>query len=421
MKINKYQLIFLSLFFSLLVPLSALATNIIDQQQIASGAGYLFPYGYEFSQTFLPTKNNISQITTAIYSNSTQTYTVNLYQGIYNSGILIGTALTYIVGSDVGNFIFDNPINIIPEAYYYFTLSATTTTFKANGSGGYTRGQAYPNGYVDDLYFKTYYSDTFVPLLNITYPTASSTYNGSPIPITFNYSNPIGLYSQIIFNISRTSPNAQTMTPVHFYATSTNGYVNNIIFKNLINGDYKVNAYFSNWNGTPHPPATPDISFTIASSTFDDGSALIIPYGTPPESCLYDISECDNISATDFYSGITCGLKKFSIWALCPSQTSQDSLNTSYLELKNSFPFSAFFDLTNTINEAIATTTTNLNDTFDVPFITATGTFYMLPVMSSTSLPNLIGQTNNNLFRNSLKWILWCLTAFVIFITFKKI
>jgi hypothetical protein len=45
----------------------------------------------------------------------------------------------------------------------------------------------------------------------------------------------------------------------------------------------------------------------------------------------------------------------------------------------------------------------------------------MLPVLSSSSLPNLIGGTNANLFRNSISWIIWILVAFLIFITFKKI
>jgi len=415
---NNFKIYGFIFILSVLIGSFCFASDIIDQEQTSSGGGYHFPYGYSFSQSFLPTKNNISKITTSIYTNTTQFYTLKVYSGIYNNGDLIGTETAY---GQPGTFIFDYPINIIPEAYYYFTLSATTTTFKANAGSGYDRGTAYPTGYVDDLYFKTYYNDSYTPAINITYPTAGATYAGSPIPITFNYSNPALSYSQIIFNISRTSPNAQTMTPVHFYASSTIGYVDNIIFKNLINGDYNINAYFSNWNGTPHPPPTTNINFTIASSTYDDGSALIIPYDILPETCLFDISECDNISSTNFYDGITCGFKKIAIWGLCPSSEAQTILTTSYTSLKNSFPFSAFFSLTDTFTTAIGTTTLSLNNTFDMPFIDKFSNYLMLPVLASSSLPNTIGQINANLFRNSLTWILWLLASFVVFITIKKI
>jgi hypothetical protein len=222
---------------------------------------------------------------------------------------------------------------------------------------------------------------------------------------------------------------ALTMTPIHFYTASTTALLHKIVFKNLVDGNYNISAYMTNWNGTPNLAPTATINFNVASSTYDDGSADIIPVDLPDDiadeiasgSEMFDLSECENISPLNFYDSIVCGFKKFAIWALYPSQTSLNKLNTSYTDIKASFPFNAFFDLTDTVHDAISTTTTSMSGTFDIPFITATGTFYMIPVLSSSTMPSAIGSTNATLIRNSITWVFWALAGFLIFITFKKI
>lgn len=136
---------------------------------------------------------------------------------------------------------------------------------------------------------------------------------------------------------------------------------------------------------------------------------------------------CDDVATSsgefwdDFRFGIECGFRKIVYWVIYPSDKSVNNLSKGYANLKKQFPFSAYFGITDTINESIASTTVNSNGTFNIPFINATGSYYMLPVLSSTSMPNLIGESNTNLFRYSITWFMWLCSAVLIFITIKKI
>lgn len=136
---------------------------------------------------------------------------------------------------------------------------------------------------------------------------------------------------------------------------------------------------------------------------------------------------CDNVATSsgsyfdDFRYGIECGFRKTIYYIFYPSDTSINNIQIAYSKIKKEFPFSAYFGLTDTINNSLNNSTTTDEGTFKIPFISATGTFYMLPVLSSSSMPNLIGENNTQLFRNSLTWIIWLCVAFLIFITFKKI
>lgn len=188
---------------------------------------------------------------------------------------------------------------------------------------------------------------------------------------------------------------------------------------------YVINTYLndSNYSYTAY------LADTVSTSTSED--ILKTPYyftvGTTTEFLppyrTFDISEntiCSNIATSTFFGGVECGLKKVFAWAVYPDEQSLGDFNISYSELKQSFPFNTFFDLTDTVKDAIASTT--LSDShFDIPFITATGTYYMLPVVSSTSLLKLIGTQNNSLFRNTITWILWAGAAFIVFFTIKTI
>ena len=384
----------------------------------------------DFWQSFTATESNISRFILKggdSYNGSGATTTLHIHNRATNELIYQQDFPPVAVSNNIDMpYILDNPVSLVIGQEYQLQFEGTTgisNRCSCNGCNPYAGGEWSFNNTID-LYFKVYYTDNFQADsgITITYPTNYATYNGSPVPLTFNYNNPNSEFSQIIFTFQRITPQPQTLTPVHFYTASTTTYIDNIIFKNLVNGDYKVNAYKSNWNGTPHPPATAWTYFTIASSTYDNGSANMTPiYDDVPLTCIFNISECDNISSTDFLGGIECGFKKVAIWGLCPSSEAQTALADGYNDLKNSFPFSAFFDLTDTVSQAVSSTTLNMNNTITMPFINKTGDFILIPVLASTSMPNLIGQNNYNLFRNSITWVLWCLCAFIVFITIKKI
>ena len=147
----------------------------------------------------------------------------------------------------------------------------------------------------------------------------------------------------------------------------------------------------------------------VASTTFE------MPLG------LGDEDLCFGIATSTFYGAIECGLKKVVYWSFYPSQNALSSLSSRYTQLKNSFPFNAYFGLTNIVDEAIATSTTDMSGSFDLPFIDKNGDYTMIPVLGSSSITNMIGDDNNSLFRNSITWLLWSLAGLIVFITFKKI
>ena len=194
-------------------------------------------------------------------------------------------------------------------------------------------------------------------------------------------------------------------------ATTTTGtFLDNKI---LVNGQYDWTAFFSDDSGNTTATTSP-IDFSVNTTL------------TATSTCLFDMSSCDEVaSSTPWwdinYPAIQCGFKKIIVWSVCPDNFSINSLKNSYAELKASFPFNAYFQLTDAVDTAVSTTTLSLNETLKMPFITATGTYYMLPVLASSSMSNLIGKTNADLFRNSITWILWALAGFLVFITIQRI
>jgi len=135
---------------------------------------------------------------------------------------------------------------------------------------------------------------------------------------------------------------------------------------------------------------------------------------------LTETTICKNIDTTTIMGSIECAFRKLIYWSIIPSNDSINGLTDSYNKLKLSFPLNAFFGLTDAIKVGLATSTT-LNDNLGIPFIKDTGEIYILPILSSTSLPNLIGTENTNLFRTTLGWLLWIGAGILVYLTFKKI
>ncbi len=160
---------------------------------------------------------------------------------------------------------------------------------------------------------------------------------------------------------------------------------------------------------------------TTGKTIFDYGVSGFTPLETD-----YD-TICDDIATSSFewwdsstYAGsfryaIECSFRKLTHWAFKPSSSSTNYLISAKNDLTNSFPFSVFFDLTSQVNNALATTTT-ATSVFSLPMINNDGNYYMMPVISSTSMSNAIGQTNTNIFRETLGYLMYVLTGALIFI-----
>jgi hypothetical protein len=78
-----------------------------------------------------------------------------------------------------------------------------------------------------------------------------------------------------------------------------------------------------------------------------------------------------------------------------------------------------FFGITDALQSGISTSTSAT--AFSIPFIDKNKNFTTVAVMSSTTLSSVIGQSNNNIFRNTLIYLGWIICAFVIYFTVRKI
>lgn len=140
------------------------------------------------------------------------------------------------------------------------------------------------------------------------------------------------------------------------------------------------------------------------------------------EERTYTPEEC---GSTDLFCNIKTGLSSALFWISNPSCSSLNYFNTQFYKLKQGFPFNVYFDLIDTVKEAKenaeATTTST---TIGIPWIekTSTSTQYtILTVLSTSSLPNAIGEENANVFRVTLGFVIWIFTALIIYITIKKV
>jgi len=125
---------------------------------------------------------------------------------------------------------------------------------------------------------------------------------------------------------------------------------------------------------------------------------------------------------------LTCGLKKVGVWSvntlIVPGCGAINYFSSNYNTFKKSFPFNAYFDFANTVNTAIntATSSTSTTQVFGIPFVNkGTTSFSILPIISSSTMTNAIGSSNNTLYRTTIGFLIWIFTALLIYFTVRKV
>ena len=99
-------------------------------------------------------------------------------------------------------------------------------------------------------------------------------------------------------------------------------------------------------------------------------------------------------------------------YAVQPHSFSTAMFNNIYEDFKTVFPFNTFFDIASTTKNSFASSTMNTNQTFGIPMLnTSSSSLYILPVLSSSTLPNFIGQSNATLFRTTIGYLMYTFTA----------
>lgn len=145
----------------------------------------------------------------------------------------------------------------------------------------------------------------------------------------------------------------------------------------------------------------------------------------------YDITTiCSDIADTGSLLGATqCGFKYAFVtsaqFLFYPTCSSLNYISNNYVSFKHSFPFNSYFDLTSSVNKAIDTSlATTTSNNFSIPFIKKTATsseYYMLPVLSSTTISNTIGTNNYNTLKLTFGFIWWILSAVIVFFIVTKL
>ena len=273
-------------------------------------------------------------------------------------------------------------------------------------------------------------------------------FSATPNDLTFRIYSDF-LNSQLVYY----SPiNGFTYNTGYIYYT---GYVNgeiidlNIWTDNLTNGDtYHTLNYHATSTGITYEwsipqhlqPATYRARYIAGSATqtFTASSTFYIATDattTDAENISF-VCPLVNMSCAivgnDFFSVMTnlnnfgCFFEKIGLKLLCPSAEHVAEISQTKDILRESFPFSAFIKLTDDINTALATasSTISMNDTLGVPMIrkTATSTeFYIVPVISSTSMAKLTGQANATMIRTTLGYFIWIITGALMLIWVRTI
>lgn len=145
------------------------------------------------------------------------------------------------------------------------------------------------------------------------------------------------------------------------------------------------------------------------------------------------LNMCDDIDESGFsgyISGLGCSMRMallgVSRFIFKPSCEGLVKFVGKYGDLKGAFPFSVYFDITDAMDIAIdsAITSTSTAGSIDIPFIRQTSTsseFYMLPIASSSSFVNLIGENNYNTYKTTLAFIYWIIGALIIYFIVLKV
>lgn len=187
---------------------------------------------------------------------------------------------------------------------------------------------------------------------------------------------------------------------------------NNGIYIPLYLGEYAAGVYLTGEKGYDTDIlAESDITFTMISST-----------STPPTAWCSGL--CNDLSTSTsawwkFWddtidkttTGLTCAGRYFVCYSFYPHTYTQELFGEVYNKFKLVFPFNIFFEITSTIDNVFASTTmASTTGSFGLPMIRKVGTtsqYYILPLLTSSTTSNFLGNSNANLLRFSLSSIIY--------------
>lgn len=267
------------------------------------------------------------------------------------------------------------------------------------------------------LYRKTYYSNTILTDLSVTLLTPENNAKAGLYSPTFRgfYRDDGHLASDIVLVINNLTTGGSSTKAFSLASTTHSSTTKS--FGTILDDVATPMGYSekgtSTWTAYLKAGSV-QISVAPRVNTFVIGDPA-------PIVTLSTTSVCKNDDLDSISGQFTCALKMAFAWLVYPSQDSIDSLKTSGQEIKESFPFTVYFQLTDTVSETISSTTLNTNGSIGIPMINKQGDIYVAPILSSSSLPNAVGATNANLIRNTISWLIWLALALLLFFEIKNL
>jgi hypothetical protein len=139
----------------------------------------------------------------------------------------------------------------------------------------------------------------------------------------------------------------------------------------------------------------------------------------PPKTSWCDpVQVCagEASSTNEFFFGILCGTKLAFCWMFAPTPSALNFINNGFEEIKSVVPFSYYYNLSDSIMTGFATSSfANASTTIGLPMYNEnTKQYYIIPVLSTSSVSNLIGETNAAIFRQTQVYFIWAATAILI-------
>lgn len=431
-----YGLIFGLSFF---VGSGVLAVTTLDINQ--NGSGGVSGASNVWGQSFTATKNNIKQFHFEVSRSAGATVNFDWYicKGTAGTSTFSTTynctanGNTLVASGTINSFVLQNNNQALQPSFverftmideqYYIAVHANNT-FRVAYAGGtndnYAGGTALPTtswASYNDLYIQTWFESSYDPsYFTLTSPTHGQRFVNEPIVFAGTIYNPNLAYNGGVIEILNKNTWTSSQDIQIDISTTSATFSLELPYNEFEEVNYRAIAYLIN-RDTGVRGTSSIVNYVLGQNTvFRSDDAQYEKGGMLSEAQI-----CGTIATSTFFGGVECAGRKLIYYSFTPNDFAKESLTKSINTFKNQFPFSVYFQLTDTVTNTIASTTLSNNDTIDVVMIDKDKNIITMPVLSSTSMPNLIGQDNTNLIRNTIGWFIWLGVAFLIFLTFRKI
>jgi hypothetical protein len=174
--------------------------------------------------------------------------------------------------------------------------------------------------------------------------------------------------------------------------------------------EYNIPLYLGNYTAGAYLIGLKNDTFDILASDFVN---FTMSEGTTTAQTAWCSGLCNDLatSTSAWWPPFVCAGRYVICYAMYPHDLTKQMFWQAYSDFKLVFPFNIFFEITSTIDNVFASTTmASTTGSFGLPMIKKVGTtsqYYILPLLTSTTTANFLGNANANLLRFSLSSIIY--------------